>query len=89
MEINTKINTTGVNNLPAGKRSVSSAPTDAPDTSFAGSSALEAALKSTPDVRTSAVDRARELISDPNYPSADTIKQLANFLADKLTSSPE
>jgi hypothetical protein len=89
MEIDTKINTTGVNNLTPARRSVAAAPSAAPDSSFASSSALEAALKNTPDVRASEVDRARELISDPNYPSSGTINQLAGFLADKLTSTSE
>lgn len=59
------------------------------DTSFTGSTALAVALGETPDIRSSEVDRARQLINDPNYPSAATIKSIANHLADKLTSSEE
>lgn len=54
--------------------------------SFASTNALESALKSLPDVRTDAVARARQLINDPSYPSAETVKQLSNFLAGKLQS---
>ena len=89
MKIDTKINATGLDNLAAAGRSTPTAQSATDETSFANSTALEAALKSTPDVRASAVDRAKELISDPNYPSPDTIKKLAGFLAGKLTSNPE
>jgi hypothetical protein len=74
MEINTNLTAGGVSNLtPAKQRSVA---------------ALEVSLNGVPDVRPEAVDRARQLIADPNYPSADTIKTLAGFFADKL-STPE
>jgi hypothetical protein len=89
MKIDSKLNPTGVDSLPTAGRSTPPAKSATDDTSFTSSSALEAALKITPDVRPSAVDRAKELISNPNFPSADTIKKLAGFFADKLTSNPE
>jgi hypothetical protein len=89
MKIDTKLNAADVTNVTSAKRSTPVATTAADDSSFASSTALAAALKNTPDVRASSVDRARELINDPNYPSADTIKKLAGFLAGQLTSNAE
>jgi hypothetical protein len=54
--------------------------------SLDGSSALDAALGAVPDVRPEAVDRAKQLINDPNYPSQDVIKKLSSFLAQNLSS---
>jgi hypothetical protein len=86
MEINMKINAGGVTAATPAKRSSPQplAPGDAD--SFESSNALDGALKSVPDVRPEAVARARILINDPNYPSADTVKQLSGFLAGKLLS---
>lgn len=89
MTIDNKINAAGVTQATAARASAPAAKPAAADTSFASSTAIETALKNTPDVRPSTVDRARELINDPEYPSAGTVTKLAGFLADKLTSSPE
>jgi hypothetical protein len=70
------------------KRSTAAPRTTSADP-FESSNALDGALQSVPDVRSDAVDRAKQLINDPNYPSADTIKKLSSFLADKLTSGEE
>jgi hypothetical protein len=86
MEIDTNINVSAVNKLIPTKRSSPAAQAVPADNSFASSAALEGALKSIPDVRAAAVDRARQLIADPNYPPAETISKLASFLAGKLTS---
>jgi hypothetical protein len=90
MEINTNLPAAGVTNLtPAKQRSPAAAPTADSGASFASTNALNVALKQVPDVRSDAVDRARDLINDPNYPSADTIKKLSSFLAGKLQSNPD
>ncbi len=86
MEIKTNMNVGAVNGVIPAKPSQTPARTSAPDP-FASSNALEGALKSVPDSRPDEVERAKKLISDPNYPSADTVKKLSEFLADKLNSS--
>ena len=87
MEINMKINAGSISATPAVKRSAPKplSPNGDGD-SFASTNALEGALKSLPDARPDAVARARQLINDPNYPSADTVKQLSSFLAARLQS---
>ena len=88
MEINTKMNAGGVNSItPTRQRTTAASQPAQPGASFDSSHALEAALNRTPDVRPEAIDRARELINDPSYPSADTIKKLAGFFAAKLQSN--
>ncbi len=47
---------------------------------------MDAALKSLPDSRPEAVERAKQLISDPSYPSQDMVKQLSQFLTANLKS---
>lgn len=89
MEINMKINAGSVNSVTPAKRSAPAAASAAAEGAFADSTALDASLKGTPDVRPEAVERAKALISDPNYPSADTVAKLSNFLAAKLQSGPE
>jgi len=85
MEINANMNVGGLNGLTPTKQSTPTAKKVSVDDSFAGTNALEGALNSVPDVRPEAVARAKELINDPQYPSADTVKQISTFLAGKLT----
>lgn len=87
MNINTSMNAGGINGLIPARRSTPGVKTIGDNKiSFASSTALENALQGVPDSRPEAVDRARSLINDPDYPSADTIQKLSNFLAEKLTS---
>jgi hypothetical protein len=86
MEINMKINAASVTPATAAKRSATKPLATGGADSFASSNALDGALKSVPDVRPEAVARARVLINDPSYPSADTVRQLSGFLAGKLQS---
>lgn len=85
MQINSNMNAGGINPLIPARRSVPGNNAKADRTGFASSTALDGALKLIPDVRPEAVDRARELINDPDYPSADTVSKLSDFLAAKLT----
>jgi hypothetical protein len=48
---------------------------------FAHAAALDRALQDTPDVRTNEVERARELINDPAYPSRAINRRVATLLA--------
>ncbi|MDB6020632.1 MAG: hypothetical protein JWQ04_489 [Pedosphaera sp.] len=87
MEINANMNAGGVNPLIPAKRPAAGVKPMAEDNAFASSTALEETLKKIPDLRPQAIDRARDLISDPNYPTSENLKQLAKFLAAKLTAS--
>lgn len=51
------------------------------ETNFAQSAAVEQALQKTPEIRTEAVDRARALAGQVNYPPPETIRRLSNLLA--------
>ena len=86
MEISTNMNVSGLNGFIPPGRSAASAKTAADTASFTRSDAVEAELKSLPDSRPEAVDRARQLINDPSYPSSTTVKQLSQFLAANLQS---
>lgn len=46
---------------------------------------LKRSLASTPEVRAAAVERARSLIADPNYPPKETVLQMASLLAARMT----
>jgi hypothetical protein len=48
---------------------------------FSGAAALDQSLKSTPGVRPEVVARARELIVQPDYPPAETMRKIATLLA--------
>ncbi len=54
--------------------------------SLTNSSALEQALGNSPASRPEMVERAKALIADPNYPSADTLSAVSRHLASALTS---
>ena len=83
------MNVSGVNGPTPPGRPASAAKTAADTASFTRSAAVEAALKGLPDSRPEAVDRAKQLISDANYPSAAVVKQLSQFLAANLKSENE
>jgi hypothetical protein len=54
--------------------------------SFHGADAVNGALQQTPAVRLEAVERARTLISDNNYPPQSTIKGMSKLVAEHLAS---
>ncbi len=89
MEIDANMNLGAVNGLPPATRSATGAKPVAESDSFTGSTALETALKTTPDTRAEAVARGRALVSDSNYPSPNDIKKLSGFLASQLQSSQD
>jgi hypothetical protein len=89
MEVNTNISSGGVGGITPQKWSPPAAkPAAAPD-SFASSNAIDSALKNLPASRPDAVARARELAADPNYPSADTLRQVSTLLARQMISAAE
>jgi hypothetical protein len=50
---------------------------------------LEKSLHDTPDSRPEAVEKARQLINDVQYPPQETIKKISHLLAIKLKSDSE
>ena len=90
MEIDANMKSGAASGLPAAARSATG--TQSPVTesdSFASSSALEAALKNTPDVRPEAVANGRALVKKDGYPPEETLKKLSDFLATRLQSGLE
>lgn len=91
MKINPNTNTNPVRmdgaTLP--QRPVAAQMAAAEASAFAGSTAVNQALQSTPDSRSAAVERARALVNDPEYPSAAMVKQISQLLADKIGGSGE
>jgi len=79
MEVNTNLNVGGVGGPTPPKRPAASRPSDA--ASFTSSAALDKALKSLPSTRADAVERARTLTSDVNYPPLETIRKISRLLA--------
>jgi hypothetical protein len=86
MEINANMNIGSIKGMTPTRQSTPAPKSAGEETSFAGSVALDGALSKVPDVRTDAVARARDLINDPSYPSAEVVKKLSNFFAAKLTA---
>ncbi len=84
MEIDANLSSGAVNGLIPAARSATGAKPVAESDSFAGSTALETALKNTSDTRPEAVARGLELINNGNYPSGDAVKKLSGFLARQL-----
>jgi hypothetical protein len=89
MEIDAKLSSGAVNGLIPATRSATGAKPAAESDSFASSTALETALKNTSDTRPEAVARGLDLINNGNYPSADAVKKLSDFLASQLQSNPD
>jgi hypothetical protein len=91
MEVNTNMRGGGVDGITPPQRSTTAAsnPAGAAPDSFASSNALDSALKNLPASRPDAVARAKALAADPNYPSADTLRQVSSLLAQRLTSPSE
>jgi hypothetical protein len=44
------------------------------------SSKVRASLESMPEIRPEVVERGRQLLSDPNYPSADIMRKIAGLI---------
>lgn len=62
-----------------------STPLDAAE--FEQSRALEGRLQGAPEIRAQLVANAKQLVSDVNYPSAETIHKIASLLALNLDSA--
>jgi hypothetical protein len=89
MEVNTSYGSSGVGGITPPNRSTPSAKPAGATDSFSRTSGLDQTLQSLPASRPDAVAYAKSLIADPGYPSADTMKQVSNLLAENLTSDSE
>jgi hypothetical protein len=47
------------------------------------------AMRKVPDLRPSAVSRARKLLADPNYPSPQVLKKVAELLARHMSADQQ
>ncbi len=81
MEINTNLNAGAAGRIAPSRPPVPAAKVITDDAVFAQSSALLDALKSLPSARVEAVERARNLVSDVNYPPRETIQRISDLLA--------
>ena len=86
MRIDPNLNPNGVDGTVGPKRSARPAPAAADPTSFARADALNTSIQTVPDSRTEAVDRARSLIRDANYPPPEVLRSVANLLANNIPS---
>jgi len=89
MEVNTSLSAGGVGGITPQKPFAPAAKTAAAPDAFAGSSALERAVRNLPASRPEAVARAAALAADPNYPPPAILRQISLLLAESLTSQPE
>jgi hypothetical protein len=90
MEIKTRLEVAGMDGAVPPQRAVPpavAAPRDG--ASFTDFTHLETALKNLPDSRPEAVGRAKQLITDVEYPSPELIAKLANLLASNVGSPPK
>jgi hypothetical protein len=62
---------------------------DSDSTSFYRAEALEQSVRTTPEVRPQAVERARKLVEDVRYPGDETIRGIASLLALKLDGTTQ
>jgi hypothetical protein len=84
MKVNMNVNPVSVDGPTSPKRPAPAPQAALEQTAFAGSTAINNALQATPDSRSEAVERARALIADPNYPGPGVLRQVSNLLAGKL-----
>ena len=49
-----------------------------------GADALNTALEQTPAARADSIARARGLVADASYPSAEVVRKIAGLMADKI-----
>jgi hypothetical protein len=54
---------------------------------FNGAAALDQSLTTTPGVRPEVIARARELVAQPDYPPAETMRKIAALLAFNIDQS--
>ncbi len=86
MKIQSNLNAGGVPGATPAQRLASPATPEGDGVSLTSSEALDSTLKSLPDVRPEAVERAKTLVADPNYPTPEMLQKLSRHLAEHLAS---
>jgi len=84
MKINPNTNPVRVDGAQPPKPAVSAKLPAAETDAFAGSAAVNSALRNSPDSRPDAVSRARTLINDASYPGPETLRKVSQLLADQI-----
>ncbi|GEM_PF-4190414 len=97
MDINSDMATGGISGPTGPRRSGSVGKTSAGSTakkasetpSFGASASLDQSLKALPDVRPEALDLARGLVEDTNYPSQDALQKISSLLVKNINEPSE
>jgi len=93
MEISSNLNLNGVQDTvtPQTARGARSGrpSADQDQVTLTNSNALQQAFENTPASRPDVVARARQLITDPDYPGADVVGRVSQLLADRILSQTE
>jgi hypothetical protein len=86
MEVNTNLSTLGLAGPISAKSAAGAAPPSPSNRADSTSlSTLDETLQSLPASRAQSVERARSLVADPQYPSAEIINRISQLLAAQLT----
>jgi hypothetical protein len=89
MKINPNTNPVRVDGAQPPKPAASAKLPAAEADAFAGSAAVNSALRNSPDSRPDAVARARTLINDPSYPGPETLRGISQLLAGQIGGPEE
>ncbi len=84
MKINPNTNPVRIDGAQSPKSAASAKQPVAEADAFAGSAAVNSALRSAPDSRPEAVNRARALINDPSYPGPEILRNVSQLLAGQI-----
>jgi|HubBroStandDraft_4_1064222.scaffolds.fasta_scaffold1221432_2 hypothetical protein len=88
MEVNTNLSTIGLSgSLAARGPAATPAQTRSARTDSATLNTLDEGLQNLPPSRSDSVERARSLISDPQYPSTAILNQVSNLIAGQLSKA--
>ena len=86
MKIQSNLNAGGVQGPTPSQRPASPATPEGDGVSIDSSAALDSTLKSLPESRPEAVERAKALVADPAYPSPEIMQKISRHLAAYLAS---
>ena len=90
MEVNTNLSTIGSSAPLPPRGSATAAPAPAPKGGdSANLTSLDEAMQTLPPSRPDALERARTLAADPNYPPAEVLNKVSELLANKLAGSQQ
>lgn len=81
MDIRPTGNTDPLSRLGAAGTRKTASPTNTDRSDFSDTTAIRDALTELPDSRSEVVALGKDLVSQPSYPPAETIKRISNLLA--------